>query len=228
MILTWVPHDESLPACRITATRGFGSISRFAKALFHIYSPEASPHLLVLLSEFPEPSDGPTHPYKVDYRMERMQRYFDCLFGLQAPNNPDFVLDDPRITPEFFAFLAKDQGSYMSRKKAWGDWQCTLQRKQEIEQHFLDEDQHANANFAHEKATEYEDDILMSKIMISGFRVQQRKSQDMDVNFSNLNHVFALPSERPLPLLTLLLSLSRYLRQMVCLGTQLTIFHSAS
>lgn len=65
----------------------------------------------------------------------------------------------------------------MSRKKAWGDWQCTLQRKQEIEQHFLDEDQHANANFAHEKATEYEDDILMSKIMISGFRVQQRKSQ---------------------------------------------------
>lgn len=213
MILTWVPHDESLPACRITATRGFGSISRFAKALFHVYSPEASPHLLALLSEFPEPSDGPTHPYKVDYRMERMQRYFDCLFGLQAPNNSDFVLDDPRITSEFFAFLAKDQGSYISRKKAWGEWQCTLQRKQEIEQHFLDEDQHSKANFAHEKATKYEDDILMSKIMDSGSRVQQRKSQgrskkiskkameneDTDVNFSNLNHVFALPPMRPLP-----------------------------
>lgn len=177
MILTWVPHNECLPACRITATRGFGSISRFAKALFHVYSPEASPHLLALLSEFPEPSDGPTHPYKVDYRMERMQRYFDCLFGFQAPINSDFVLDDPRITPEFFAFLAKDQDSYISRKKAWGEWQCTLQRKQEIVQHFLDEDQHSKANFAHEKVTEYEDDILMSKIMDSGCRVQRRKSQ---------------------------------------------------
>lgn len=213
MILTWVPHNECLPACRITATRGFGSISRFAKALFHVYSPEASPHLLALLSEFPEPSDGPTHPYKVDYRMERMQRYFDCLFGFQAPINSDFVLDDPRITPEFFAFLAKDQDSYISRKKAWGEWQCTLQRKQEIVQHFLDEDQHSKANFAHEKVTEYEDDILMSKIMDSGCRVQRRKSQgrskkiskkameneDTDVNFSNLNHVFALAPVRPLP-----------------------------
>lgn len=213
MILTWVPHDECLPACRITATRGFGSIRRFAKALFHVYSPEASPHLLALLSEFPEPSDGPTHPYKVDYRMERMQRYFDCLFGLQAPINSDFVLDDPRITPEFFAFLAKDQGSYISRKKAWGEWQCTLQRKLEIEQHFLGEDQHSKANSAHEQATEYEDDILMSKIMDSSFRVQRRKSQgrskkkskkameneDTDVNLSNLNHAFALCPLLPLP-----------------------------
>ncbi|AGV14187.1 hypothetical protein, variant [Cryptococcus neoformans var. grubii H99] len=212
MVLTWIPLDESLPACRITVTRGFGSISRFADALFHIYSPEASPHLLALLSEFPKPSDGPTHPYKVDYRVGRMQRYFDRLFGLQAPDNSNFVLNDPRITPEFFAVLAKDHGDYISRKKAWAEWQCTLQKKQGIEQRVVGMDVHSKADFAHEKAEKYEYDTLMAKIIDSGLRPQQPKprsrsgkisketvgDEDTDVSFTELNNVFPLAPPRAL------------------------------
>lgn len=209
MVLTWIPHDERLPACRITVTRGFGSISRFADALFHVYSPEASPHLLALLSEFPGASDGPTHPYKVDCRMERMQSYFDRLFGLQSSDNSNFVLDDPRITPEFFTILPKDRGDYISREKAWTEWQCTLQRMQEIEQRVVGKNEHSKANFAHERTKKYEYyDILMASIVDSGLWSQPSKLQspsaakisnketvedeDTDVSFTDLNNVFPL------------------------------------
>lgn len=61
-----------------------------------------------------------------------MQRYFDRLFGLQAPDNSNFVLNDPRITPEFFAVLAKDHGDYISRKKHGQNGNAHSRRSKEL------------------------------------------------------------------------------------------------
>ncbi|WVQ76300.1 hypothetical protein IAR50_005965 [Cryptococcus sp. DSM 104548] len=130
--ITWVPNDVRLPAARLNVTRGYGSLSKFAAALFKEYHEGSTSYLRSLLADFPKAYDGPTLPQKTEYRAEMMQHYFDLLFGIRT-RGEEYVLDNVYITPEFFAILHGDAGEEISRDEAWGEWEYTLERRIVIE-----------------------------------------------------------------------------------------------
>ncbi|ODN97147.1 hypothetical protein I350_08127 [Cryptococcus amylolentus CBS 6273] len=130
--ITWVPNDVRLPASRLNVTRGYGSLSKLADALFQEYHEGSTPYLKSLLADFPKAYDGPTLPQKTEYRAERMQHYFDLLFGIRT-RGEEYVLDNVYIMPEFFAILHGDVAERITRDEAWGEWEYTLERRIDIE-----------------------------------------------------------------------------------------------
>ncbi|WVO18444.1 hypothetical protein L204_106161 [Cryptococcus depauperatus] len=212
MEIIWEPHNRNLPVCRITVTRGFGQMIRFSNAIYKAHSPGASSALSALLLDFPHPIDGPPFPDKMEYRAMRIQRYFEKLFGVRTMDGSAYILDHPRITPEFFALLHRDQVEIISRELACNAWKTIMNKqgnaqKWQVQPYGLSPDNCTKSSLSQSQpqiklSNGYDSTHWSNALNIDDYyqSEQEQSDEESEDDFCDIINVFPYPPARVIPL----------------------------